>query len=89
MSHTYQQSKQLYYTRLRIPKDEAYFVYFTFESNEGLCYYSTVDESLKGQYRDLDVKCPIEGKSVLKALIERLQSEIRLDVLTEEIIQDS
>lgn len=89
MSHTYQQSKQLYYTRLRVPKDEAYFVYFTFESNEGLCYYSTVDESLKGQYRDLDVKCPIEGKNDLKALIERLQSEIRLDVLTEEIIQDS
>lgn len=48
-----------------------------------------MDESLKGQYRDLDVKCPIEGKNDLKALIERLQGEIRLDVLTEEIIQDS
>jgi hypothetical protein len=89
MSHTYQQSKELYYTRLRVPKDEAYFVYFTFESNEGLCYYSTVDESLKGQYRDIDVKCAIEMKESLKALIKRLQTEIRLDVLSEETIQDS
>lgn len=88
MLHTYQSTKQLYYCRLRVPKDESYFVYFTFESNEGLCYYSTVDESLKGQYRDLDVKCTIEMKEDLLNLIKRLQTEIRLDILTEEIIQD-
>jgi hypothetical protein len=89
MSHSYHQTKQLYYCRLRLPKDDAYFVYFTFEANEGLCYYSTVDESLKGQYRDLDVRCPIELKDSLKALIERLQREIRLDLLVEETISDS
>lgn len=89
MKETYQQSKLIYYTRLRVAKDDAYFVYFTFESNEGLCYYSTVDESLKGSYRDLDVRCPIELKEDLKALIQRLQTEIRLDVLTEEEVKDS
>jgi len=86
---TYFQSKELYYTRLRVPKDEAYFVYFTFESNEGLCYYSTVDDSLKGSYRDIDVKCPIEFQNELKTLIARLQTEIRLDVLNEEVFKDS
>lgn len=89
MSHTYQQTKQLYYLRLRVPKDDAFFVYFTFESNEGLCFYSTVDESLKGAYRDIDVKCSIEMRDMLLSLIERLQAEIRLDVLTSEVIQDS
>ena len=89
MSQTYQQTKQLYYLRLRVPKDDAFFVYFTFESNEGLCFYSTLDESLKGAYRDIDARCAIEMKEDLKALIERLQTEIRLDVLTEEVIQDS
>lgn len=89
MSQTYQQSKLLYYTRIRIPKDDAYFVYFTLESNEGLCYYSTVDESLKGSYRDMDIRCPIEARGNLKALLQRLQTEIRLDVLSEETIQDS
>lgn len=89
MSQTYHQSKELYYTRLRVPKDDAYFVYFTFESNEGLCFYSTVDESLKGAYRDIDVRCPIEAREDLKALIARLQTEMRLDVLQEEVIKDS
>ena len=89
MPHTYQSSKQLYYCRLRMPKDDAYFVYFTFESNEGLCFYSTVDESLKGQYRDIDVKCAIELKPALQDLVKKLQTEIRLDVLYEEIISDS
>lgn len=89
MSQTYQQTKQLYYTRLRVPKDDAFFVYFTFESNEGLCYYSTVDDSLKGAYRDIDVRTAIEMKESLKGLIERLQTEIRLDVLVEQTISDS
>lgn len=89
MSHTYKLTNELYYTRLRVPKDEAFFVYFTFESNEGLCYFSTADESIGGQYRDIDVKCPVEGKTDLKALIERLQTEIRLDVISEEIILDA
>lgn len=88
MSHTYQQTKELYYTRLRVPKDDAYFVYFTFESNEGLCFYSTVDESLRGQYRDIDVKCPVELRETVVSLIERLASEIRLDVLESKIISD-
>lgn len=89
MSQSYQQTKELYYTRLRVAKDDAYFVYFTFEANEGLCFYSTVDESLKGSYRDIDVRCPIELKKTLKALIERLQAELRLDVLEEKIFKDS
>jgi hypothetical protein len=89
MLQTYQKSKELYYTRLRVPKDDAFFVYFTFESNEGLCFYSTVDDSLKGAYRDIDVRCSIETKDDLKALVARLQTEMRLDVLHEEIVIDS
>lgn len=89
MSLTYQTTKQLYYCRLRVSKDDAFFVYFTFESNEGLCFYSTVDESLKGAFRDIDVKCPIEARENLLALVERLKLELRLDILEEKIIQDA
>lgn len=85
---TYSQSKKLYYTRLRVAKDDAYFIYFTFESNEGLCFYSTVDESLKGAYRDIDVRCPIEAKENLLALIDRLKQSMRIDTLTEEVLVD-
>lgn len=89
MTLTYQETKQLYYCVLRMPKDDAYFVYFTFESNEGLCFFSTLDDSLKGQYRDMEVQCAIELSGQLKDLISRLQTEIRLDVLEEKIISDS
>ena len=89
MPQTYQQTKQLYYCVLRVSKDDAYFVYFTFESNEGICFYSTKDESLKGQYRDIDVRCAVELKEPLKALITQLQTEIRIDIISEEIILDS
>ncbi|HXH32270.1 MAG TPA: hypothetical protein VNJ01_15830 [Bacteriovoracaceae bacterium] len=89
MPHTYQKSKELYYTRLRVPKDESYFVYFIFESNEGLCYFSTADESLKSSYRDIEVRCPVEATENLKELIKRLQAELRLDVMEEKVIQDS
>ena len=89
MSQPYLQSNKLYYVKIRVLKDDAYFVYFTLEANEGLCYYSTADESLKGMYRDIDVKCPIEAKENLKSLISRLQTELRLDVLSEELITDS
>jgi hypothetical protein len=88
MLRTYQDTKTLCYYLLRTPKDEAYFVYFTFESNEGMCFYSTVDDSLKGQYRDIEVRCPIEWRDDLNALIKRLQAEIRLDVLEEKTITD-
>ena len=88
MSHNYQQTKELYYARVRVSKDDAYFVYFTFEANEGLCFYSTVDESLRGQYRDIDVKCPIEWRETLNSLLERLKSEMRLDVIDSGIISD-
>lgn len=89
MSHSYQQTKELYYARLRVPKDDAYFVYFTFEANEGLCFYSTVEDSLRGQYRDIDVRCPVELRETLVSLIDRLATEMRLDVLESKIISDS
>jgi hypothetical protein len=88
MSQTYKLTKELFFYRLRVPKDEAYFVYFTFEANEGMCFYSTLDESLKGQYRDIEVKCPIEWRTDLFYLIQRLQAEIRLDIIEEKIIND-
>lgn len=89
MHSNYMSTKELFYCVLRMPKDDAYFVYFTFESNEGMCFYSTVDESLKGQYRDIEVRCAIEWKPHLLALIEKLQETVRVDILEQKVIQDS
>jgi hypothetical protein len=88
MLRTYSQTKELSYLRLRVAKDDAYFIYFTFESCEGLCFYSTCDDSLKGQFRDIEVRCPIEWKEDLMKLIQHLQTQIRIDVLDEKIFID-
>jgi hypothetical protein len=89
MLRTYHSTKELFYCILRTPKDDSYFVYFTLESNEGICFYYTAEDSLNAQYRDTVVRCPIEWTDDLKALIKRLQAEIRLDILEEKIILDS
>jgi len=88
MLQTYQQSKQLAFFKIRVPKDEAYFVYFTFESHEGLCYYSTDDDSLKGTYRDILTWTPIELKKDLENLLSLFQTQFRLDILETSIISD-
>jgi hypothetical protein len=88
MEKTFKETKLLCHLQIRVPKDDAYFVYFTFESNEGLCFYSTLDESLRGPYRDMDIKCTIEMQSTLMNLIARLQTQMRLDILVNEIISD-
>jgi hypothetical protein len=88
MLRTYSQTKELFYLRLRVAKDDAYFIYFTFEANEGLCYYSTADDSLKGQFRDIEVRCPIEWKQDLLNLIQNLKTQMRIDILDENIFID-
>ncbi len=86
---TFFKTKQLQYFKIRVPKDEAYFVYFTLESNEGLCHYSTCEDSLKAQYRDIDLYCTPELKTTVLALLEKLQTQIRLDFIAENEIKDS
>lgn len=84
----YKSTKKICFFYLRTPKEDAYFLYFTLESNEGLCYFSTLDESLKTPYRDILVRCPIEFKDEVHLLLESLQSRIRVDLLKEETLVD-
>lgn len=89
MLPNFKESQLLYHLRLRVPKDAAYFVYFTLESNEGLCSFSTNDDSLHGSFRDIDLFTSIELRESVLNLIHRLQEEYRIDILTEKITQDS
>ncbi len=89
MVPNFKETHLLYHLRLRVPKDAAYFVYFTLESNEGLCSFSTCDESLRGSFRDIDIFASIEFKEAVLDVIHRLQEEHRIDILSEKITQDS
>ena len=89
MQRTHSQTKQLTHYILRVPKDEAFFVYFTLESSEGMAFYSTLDESLRREYRDIDVKLTPEWEDAFELTVGRLQEFGRVDILLKETIQDS
>lgn len=89
MKQTHSQTKQLSHYVLRVPKDEAFFVYFTLESSEGMAFFSTLDESLKREYRDIDVKLTPEWEEAFEQTLGRLQEFGRVDILLKETIQDS
>ena len=73
---------------IRVPKSEASFVYFQFESNDGLCFYSTLESSLKEPFRDIDIKTHETLSEELMRLIVLLQNKFSLEVLKEEWIDD-
>ena len=81
-------SKLFHYT-IRVPKSESAFTYFQLEAREGMCFYSTLPESLGTSYRDLDVKGSLEFKEEFERLIEQLRQEYEIEILLDEVIEDS
>ena len=79
---TYQNSHQLLQIVLRVPKEHSHFVYFIIEANDGFCFYSTIDSSLKENFRDIILTLPIEWADSLDRLLARLQETIPLDILS-------
>lgn len=87
--NTYSLTKELFHTVIRVSKNNASFVYFTLESHEGLAFYSTLDDSLPRDYRDIDLKTPIEFEQDLKHLLKQLEQKFEIIVLSEAILKDS
>ena len=80
---------QLIHKILRVPKDEAAFTYFQLESNEGLCFYSTLDQSLKEPYRDIEAFGDLALEREINHFFEYLRSSVNYEIILDEIIEDS
>lgn len=87
MSEVNQQNR-LFHMIIRVPKDQSAFTYFTFEANEGLCFYSTLESSLGEPFRDIDVKTHINLKDELLRLVEFLSNDYPIEILSQEEIAD-
>lgn len=87
-SQIYSQTKNLHHLVIRVAKNDSAFVYFTFESNEGLCFYSTLDESLSTMYRDIDLTCTPEFYSNVKAVLQKLAEKFPVEILVDEVVSD-
>lgn len=86
---TYQDTQLLQKIIIRVPKHQSSFCYFIFESNEGIAFYSTMQSSLKKQYRDIEIYSPIELKDNLMGILGHLRSKVDLSILINETISDS
>ena len=70
----------MFHLRVRTSKKNSAYLYFQLEANEGLCFYSTNDESLGTSYRDIDIQghqsLEEETLKVLKAISDKIPLEI-------------
>jgi len=73
---------------IRVPKEHSAFAYFTLESNEGLCFYSTIESSLSGQYRDLELIGTLEFKEDILHLIHVLSESFSVEILEQQELVD-
>lgn len=83
-----QEHNRLFHMIIRVPKDQSAFTYFTFEANDGLCFYSTLESSLGEPFRDIDVKAHISLKDEVLRLIEFLSKDYPIEILKQEDIAD-
>jgi hypothetical protein len=82
------ENNQVLHLIIRVPKEEAAFTYFQLEANEGLCFYSTLEDSMKESYRDITVTAHIGLKDEVMHIINKLQQMYKLEILKEEIKED-
>lgn len=66
---------------LKTSKADSAFLYFVLESNEGLCFYSTLDESLGHQYRLIKINYTPEFETQVTNLIDHCNKSIEIEVL--------
>jgi len=68
---------------IRVNKSKASFVYFTLESNENLCFYSTLKSSMNTGFRDIEIFVTAELESSLRRLLDALAKKMELEFLSD------
>ncbi|MBD65783.1 MAG: hypothetical protein CME62_11285 [Halobacteriovoraceae bacterium] len=87
MSHSITQELVEY--EISVSKDKSSFVYFTLESNENICFYSTKDFEKGSLTRELLIRCTPELKPELDSILKHLQKKFPITFLSQKIIKDS
>ena len=72
-------------TIIRVPKDQAAFVYFILESHEGLCFYSTLSSSLGTHYRDIEINYTFKLEKELSYVINQLSKKASIQFIKNSI----
>lgn len=75
------ENQQVYTTTIRVPKAHSAFIYFTLEANEGVCFYSTLESSLKESFRDIKVTSDKSYETETKRILSKLNEKIPFEYL--------
>jgi hypothetical protein len=81
-------STRLFHYVIETNKEDSSFIYFTLESNDGLCFYSTLDHQVGAENRQIDIKGPIEMQNEFLSVMAHLKKQIRIQIIREDIIDD-
>ena len=82
-------NNQVIHLVIRVPKADAAFTYFQLEANEGLSFYSTLEESLKESYRDITIKAHTGLEDELRQVLNTLHNSVPFEILSDERKEDS
>ena len=75
---------KVYHSVIRVPKENAAFIYFQLEANDGLCFYSTLDFEKGDPNRELKISCDSSLKDEVKRLLDKLSQTINIEFLSKE-----
>lgn len=84
----YQESLNLTKTVLRMSKDYTSFFYFTLESNENNCFYSTLPFEKGQSYRDILVYCTPELDEAFQQILKHCQKKQKITILEKSLVSD-
>lgn len=80
---------KLHKLTIRVPKDQASFVYFQFEAHENIVFHSTLDSSRGMPYRDIQVFFHTSVEGDARHILSTLKDEFPIDFLEDKIVDDS
>ena len=75
-------NQEVYQTVIRVNKEDSAFIYFQLEANEGVCFYSTLKESLGEPYRDIKVTAHISLAEETKRILNILSSKLSIKTVS-------
>lgn len=77
---------EVYRIVLRTTKEDSAFFYFTMESNDNLCFYSTLASSLGKNYRDIEIGVTRPLRPAFDKMLHALKMKMSIEILSEELL---
>ena len=74
-------SKKVFHVVFRLAKKETGHVLHILESQDNLCFTSTLPHQIGQDYRDLSLRCSAEWKMEVLRLLHHLQITLDIDIL--------